>query len=255
MVIHDLRIECEGRVAQIDHLIVTKFLDIWVCESNSFAEGVAINERGGFTAFYDGQAVGVPSPLEQNRKHVMVLESLFKTGVVKLPTRLGMSIAPSIKSVVLVPNRARVTRPKADIEGIDSIVKNDQFMSYLQKKLEKEKNPLGILRLIRSKTLEAFARELALQHKSIQFDWEAKFGVAKAASPIAMRPAPERSRVEASGLTKGTDASVKSGGSKSGKQSVCEACGCEVSYAVVKFCRFNKARFGGKLLCMDCQKK
>ena len=43
MTIHDLRIECGGRVAQIDHLIINRLLDIWVCESKHFAEGVAIN--------------------------------------------------------------------------------------------------------------------------------------------------------------------------------------------------------------------
>lgn len=43
-VIHDLRIEVEGRVAQIDHLLIGRFLDIWVCETKSFCEGIAINE-------------------------------------------------------------------------------------------------------------------------------------------------------------------------------------------------------------------
>ena len=37
MTIHDLRIECDGRVAQIDHLIINRLLDIWVCESKHFA--------------------------------------------------------------------------------------------------------------------------------------------------------------------------------------------------------------------------
>src|SRR5450759_1036572 len=33
MTLHDLRVECDGRVAQIDHLIINRLLDIWVCES------------------------------------------------------------------------------------------------------------------------------------------------------------------------------------------------------------------------------
>ena len=51
MTIHDLRIECDGRVAQIDHLIINRLLDIWVCESKHFAEGVAINDHGEWVAF------------------------------------------------------------------------------------------------------------------------------------------------------------------------------------------------------------
>ena len=45
-VIHDLRIEHKGRVAQIDHLLVNRFLDVWICESKRFSEGIAINEQG-----------------------------------------------------------------------------------------------------------------------------------------------------------------------------------------------------------------
>jgi len=59
MTIHDLRIECDGRVAQIDHLIINRLLDIWVCESKHFAEGVAINEHGEWVAFYGSRPQGI----------------------------------------------------------------------------------------------------------------------------------------------------------------------------------------------------
>ncbi len=45
-VIHDLRLEYRGRVAQIDHLLINRWLEFWVCESKHFSEGVAINEQG-----------------------------------------------------------------------------------------------------------------------------------------------------------------------------------------------------------------
>src|SRR5664280_2087772 len=34
--IHGLRLEINGRTAQIDHLIINRLLDIWVCESKHF---------------------------------------------------------------------------------------------------------------------------------------------------------------------------------------------------------------------------
>jgi hypothetical protein len=40
MTIHDLRIEVDGRVAQIDHLVISRLLDVWVLESMHFSEGV-----------------------------------------------------------------------------------------------------------------------------------------------------------------------------------------------------------------------
>jgi nuclease-like protein len=77
MTIHDLRIECAGRVAQIDHLIIDRLLELWVCESKSFSGGVKVDEYGHWSAYWGGRAQGIPSPIEQNRKHVAVLEDVF----------------------------------------------------------------------------------------------------------------------------------------------------------------------------------
>jgi hypothetical protein len=46
-VIHDHRIEHRGRVAQIDHLLINRFLDIFVLESKNYDYGVKISEEGG----------------------------------------------------------------------------------------------------------------------------------------------------------------------------------------------------------------
>lgn len=67
MTIHDLRVSCNGRVAQIDHLIITRRFEFWVCESKRFAEGVEINEHGEWSAIYGEQKRGIPSPIEQNK--------------------------------------------------------------------------------------------------------------------------------------------------------------------------------------------
>lgn len=113
-VIHDLRLEHKGRVAQIDHLLISRSLDIWVCESKHFAEGVAVNEQGEFIAFYAGRAVGVPSPFEQNRKHIALLREVLDSERVNLPKRLGLAIKPSLESVVLVSKNARIGQAATD---------------------------------------------------------------------------------------------------------------------------------------------
>ena len=43
MVLHDLRIEEAGRVAQIDHLLINRFLDFYVLESKNFGSGISIS--------------------------------------------------------------------------------------------------------------------------------------------------------------------------------------------------------------------
>jgi len=77
-IIHDIRLEIDGRVAQIDHLVISRILEVYVCESKHFSEGLAINEHGEFTGFYTGKPYGVSSPIEQNRKHIAVLEDAIK---------------------------------------------------------------------------------------------------------------------------------------------------------------------------------
>lgn len=63
--IHDLRIECDGRVAQIDHIVINRLMEMWVCESKNFSEGIAINEHGECSQFYANKPRGIASPFEQ----------------------------------------------------------------------------------------------------------------------------------------------------------------------------------------------
>lgn len=90
----DLRLEIGGRVAQIDHLIIDRFLTIWVCESKHFTEGVAVNDHGEWSRFWRGRSTGMPSHTEQNRKHIEVLRDVFDGGLVALPRRLGIAVKP-----------------------------------------------------------------------------------------------------------------------------------------------------------------
>ena len=188
MVIHDLRIECEGRVAQIDHLVINRFLEIWVCESKHFAEGIAINEHGECSAFYGNKPYGVSSPIEQNKKHIAVLESAFKAKMIDLPRRIGFTISPSMNSLILVSNRARISRPKNKIAGLDSIIKNEQIKGRIDKAIDSDNNPLLMAKLVGPGTLEDFARKLVGLHKPIQFDWHAKFGLSKQSHEVKPIP-------------------------------------------------------------------
>lgn len=259
VVIHDLRLECEGRVAQIDHLLIGRFLDIWVCESKHFSEGIAINEQGECSAFFRNKPYGVASPFEQNRKHVMVLESLFASGMVPLPTRLGIQIKPRMNSVVLVSKGARISRPKATIAGLENIVKNDQFRSFIDRAVDGDNNPLGIVKLIGADTLESLGRAIAAQHQPIEFRWAARFGLSeeplealpvrggRSTASVEPPPLPSQGRME-------DRAPAAKGEVKPKQKLVCGKCAEPVAYNVARFCWFNKARFGGVVYCMECQK-
>lgn len=250
MVIHDLRIEYGGLVAQIDHLLINRFLEIWVCESKHFSEGIGINEHGEFAAFFGGKPYGVPSPIEQNAKHILILKRLFDSGAVKRPTRLGFNIQLDLKSLVLVSKGARISRPKAKIDGMDAIIKNDQIFKFIDKALDQSNNPLLIAKIIGQDTLEALARDIARLHKPIAFDWAAKFGLPEEAPamPPAAKPEPAPAAP-----TREVAQPVEQG-QRPKQKLACHSCGAAVGYNVAKFCWFNKPKFGGNIYCMDCQK-
>lgn len=260
-VIHDLRIEVEGRVAQIDHLVIGRFLDIWVCETKNFCEGIAINEQGECSRFYNNKPYGMPSPFEQNKKHIMVLNSLLKMGMVQLPKRLGFEISPNFSSVVLVSKNARISRPKSNVSGAESIIKSDQLRSWIERKNDSNDNPLTITKLIGSETLETFARAIAAQHKPITFNWTSKFGIPEV-KPAGMNGNVTKEHVTPPPLLTTNVSSARSYDveaisnevRKPKKKLICATCSQPIELKVARFCWFNKTRFGDNLYCIECQK-
>ncbi|MBK1680466.1 nuclease-related domain-containing protein [Rhodocyclus tenuis] len=265
-IIHDLRVEFGDLIAQIDHLVINRWLDIWVCESKHFSEGVAINEHGEFAAFFGSKPYGVPSPIEQNEKHILILQRLFESGAIALPTRLGFTIMPELKSLVLVSKHARISRPKTKVQGLERVIKNDQFFKTVDKATG-EKGLLSTRKIISSDTLEQVANAIACLHTPNSFDWPAKFGLSRvpptqasshaAVSELKTEPelAPDRAPTTTAERNVVALAGAAKSEAKPKQNSICHSCGETVSYAVAKFCWFNKPKFGGKVYCMVCQKE
>jgi hypothetical protein len=240
-VIHDLRIEVDGRVAQIDHLVIARSLDMWVCESKHFAEGVGVNEHGEWVAFWNGRSRGIASPVEQNRRHIAVLNDAFEKGLVKLPKRLGVTLKPHLQSFILVSNGARISRPKGQpvhIDGLDTVVKADQLVTTIEKQRE-EMSTLtafgALARIISSEGLEDIGKQLVALHKPSQVDWTARFGLAPAMPPTVERLSATVDR------------------SPAGQS--CASCGAIVSAKVAAYCEEHARRFDARILCYDCQRQ
>jgi len=242
MTIHDLRLEVDGRVAQIDHLLVDRLVGIWICESKHFSEGVAVDEFGEWTGFYRRRQFGIGSPIEQNRKHAAVLADVFAHGLVSPPKRLGMALKPRIRSVVLVSKGARITRPnaaaaRARIKGLDTVIKVDQLKAVIDRDLD-ETGVLAMRRFITQGEVERLARNLAALHRPLEVDWAARFG---AQAQQADQPAEP--------VVPTLTAAVPSASSTR-----CQACEKRVSQTVIEFCEARTEVFGGRILCMDCQR-
>lgn len=237
VVIHDLRIEFAGRVAQIDHLLIGRVMDIWVCETKSFKEGVKINEYGEWYRYGGGRAHGMASPVEQNRRHVAVLKDVFDKGAVRLPRRV-VTLKPSLLPVILVSNNARIDRPAArkaaKVEGLDTVIKVEQLARAMDRRFDEHNAVRFLAKIVSVQTIQDIGRQLIAMHKPATVDWAARFGL-NAVPGVPGKPTAAES----------TTATPS--------QPVCESCGKPLSTRVVEYLDANVGTFDGRRLCFDCQ--
>lgn len=75
-VLHDVRFEYKGRIAQIDHLLISPYF-VTVIESKFFSGKVKIDENNSWTVKYGEKIIPIPSPILQNERHVLVLKEIL----------------------------------------------------------------------------------------------------------------------------------------------------------------------------------
>lgn len=174
-VIHDLRIEHRGRVAQIDHLIINRFLDVYVLESKNYYYGVKITEEGEFLV-WDGKGYqAIESPYEQNQRHIQVIKQSIEDRTLA-PRRLGFAIPINYRNIVLVSPNSKVLKPNAAAFDLSSVIKADTFVSVAEKEIDR-KSIVEAPKLIGSDTLREFGEKLVRLHRPGSFNYATKFGM------------------------------------------------------------------------------
>ncbi|RVU86579.1 NERD domain-containing protein [Leucothrix sargassi] len=189
VVLHDLRLEVNGRVAQIDHLLLGRTLIAYVVETKHFNSGIKINEQGEFLRWnnYQKNFEGMPSPLAQNERHKAVLNDFFKQN--EMPKRLGMKMIPKAECYVLVSNNARIDRPQQF--DTSRVIKSDAFRETITSAMSSKNAKdtfIEVGRIVSSETLEKIGRLLKNAHKPITIDYLAKFGLSEL--PVEEVPQP-----------------------------------------------------------------
>ncbi|WP_017305043.1 nuclease-related domain-containing protein [Spirulina subsalsa] len=266
LVIHDLRLEYDGLVAQIDHLLINRFLDFYVLESKNYAQGIKITEEGEFLVWFNNHYNAIESPIEQNARHIKVLEKLLR-GEDLLPKRLGFSLPPNFLSYILVSPKSRVIRPDSTVFNTESVMKADVFHRRVQQDIEQE-NPVAALgslaKFLTKDMIEELAHTLVNYHKPFVINYYQKFGI----SEKKERPIPKVIPSKPKPLVK---PQVKAKVKPEVKPKVelhktmpdhlvqssyyCYNCKATISEKVATFCFNNKDRFGGKAYCYTCQRK
>ena len=179
VVIHDLRLEHNGDVAQIDHLMIGRMMDVYVIESKNFNYGVSISDEGDFCYFYNNQPVSIPSPLLQNERDISLLDR-FLTDNDLLPKRLGITLKPKYRNIVLISPKSRLTKPKTGLYDCTPVMKADQFIERFEKDKKEDdilNDAVSVAKVISRDSLERFAEKIVLHHKPITIDYVAKFAL------------------------------------------------------------------------------
>ncbi|WP_185965037.1 nuclease-related domain-containing protein [Glacieibacterium frigidum] len=244
MIIHDLRIEHRGFVAQIDHLMINRLLEFWVLESKRFANGVKINEHGEFTTFYDRVPRGAASPIEQNRRHIKVLETVIADGMIRLPSRIGFTVQPKLKSLVLISQGA-INRPRTHVPGIETVIKNDQLSTTVNRALDKV-GVLALTSLVGQATLEGVGHQMLALHRPITRRWAAQFRLSDTPIPAA------EPQEAAANSTLARRRIGPAAASQAAPERHCTNCAVPVSQGVARYCT-TQPLFGGAIFCMSCQ--
>ncbi len=248
IILHDLRLEIDGRVAQIDHLIFNRMAEVYVIETKTFNSGLTINAAGEFSTVYEGKALGISSPIEQNARHIAVLRDAFK--LIGLPTRLGVPLMPSFIPVVLVSPKALITRPDSKTNDFSSVMKLDQFSSWYMKRLDdpvRAKDLIDIFKVSSLNTIKGLAEKLVELHNPARVDYIRKFDLAETLlSKTPVRPtAIPLQQSSSENPTVSNDTSRR----------FCAECNVVIHEVVAKFCLNNFRRFKGKTYCRPCQAK
>lgn len=239
VVIHDLRIEHEGSVAQIDHLLINRLFEVYVLESKNFSYEVLINEKGEFALKAGKQTFGIPSPIEQNKRHIFLLEKFIAANDIA-GRRLGIPIVPRFKSLILMSPQSVITRPDAKHFDTECVIKADGLRTKIDQIVSKFTPVYDFSLLNNVSTLKGvaeFADRLQAFHSRSKINYSKKFGLQTQTDPIQ------------NVIERDTEA-VK----KPGSNYYCFKCKKAIPANVAMFCWNNKPRFGGKAYCYDCQR-
>lgn len=190
IVIHDLRLDLDGEVAQIDHLLLTRFRMVYVLETKNFGGRLYCSPDGNWKCYYGaGKGVGydIASPTEQARRHCKTLERWFKAN--------GLTVFDRVDWMVLIPPDK--AKPKLTGMEAERVIKTDNLRRWWQDQREFG-GTLGTLWRVATRVslpdLEKVGQALLEDHVPSQRDWRARFGIAPGLQPAGAQPEARASR-------------------------------------------------------------
>ena len=176
IVLHDIRIEHNGRTAQFDHILISR-LGIELLESKSTTGEMSINHDGSLSIKNSKFVKTYPNPLEQSKRHVLVLKELIEDNSL-FSKRVNILGGISITSKVLINPNTTLTNTKLP----DGFERADSFVSNRNKEIDN----IGFFDALSSISkmftiykAEKIANLLVKVHTPINFDYAKKYRISK----------------------------------------------------------------------------
>ena len=108
IVLHDLRLVDGEDVAQIDHLLINRLLELFVLETKRFVgKTLRITDNGDFLVEEKGQQRSIASPIAQNDRHITILKRILDVHQI-LPRKI---FPPVFHNYVLIHPDTHIERP------------------------------------------------------------------------------------------------------------------------------------------------
>ncbi len=249
VLLHDLRFQIDGEVAQIDHLVINRTGYMVLVETKNYSGDLEVNAHGEFTVRYGRERYGIPSPYEQSRRHARILSKLLER--LEISTRTDK--LPEFHNVVLMHPQSIIQRPDAKVFDTSFLIKADQFRAWHEKLVDRIGTG-GVLKAmlnIRSPdTIKEWGEKLKRQHHPQDLLDLPDFMLPKPQpAGVVMEPRPAAPVFAAAPATPAhllADASLT-------KKLICAHCREKISFPEGKFCWNNAKRFGGLQYCREHQ--
>ena len=176
-ILHDLRLELNGDVAQIDHLVIHRFqATAWVLETKNYAGRLTCDEHGDWTVWNRGKPRDIPSPVNQARRQCELLRQWLQANEI--------TSIQKIQPVVLISPKSSIDRSKLPTDA--HVVKSDNFGQWWQK----EADSIGFGTALRmaskhflsgmsEQDFDALGQRLAAAHQPTDYDWIAMLSLSK----------------------------------------------------------------------------
>jgi hypothetical protein len=213
VVLHDLRLEGDDGVIELDHVLINRLMQFWVLDASCFDLPLTISPFGELSAHQgpsveQGASVGqgsledigevvqsgdelrlTPSPLlalkEQQQCFRRWLES---SGL--LPSRLGMVLQPQLTHRLVIAAEEQVSRPPEDILDSRALV---DLRGLSEECLNLGSGAASVARMrdfthrIDPRRLRRLGRAILAQHGPSRVDWASRLGLSEHVT-VAIHP-------------------------------------------------------------------